>query len=135
MIAGDKQLVEANGFAIQASLLNYIFGDRSVNTNTISGSISNNNGIVGVNQSSGNINNQLNSAALAAGLDSITNGALGEATLKQVNADNFLTHIAVFRSDTITGSINGNAGIVSVNQASGDMVNQANVHAIAANLN
>ena len=90
---------------------------------------------MGVNQSSGNINNQLNSAALAAGLDSVTNGALGEATLKQVNADNFLTHIAVFRSDSISGSINGNAGIVSVNQASGDMVNQANVHAIAANLN
>ena len=135
VIAGDKQLVEANGFAVQASLFNRIFGDRSVNTNTISGSISNNNGIVGVNQSSGNINNQLNSAALAAGLDSVTNGALGEATLKQVNADNFLTHIAVFRSDSISGSINGNAGIVSVNQASGDMVNQANVHAIAANLN
>jgi hypothetical protein len=135
VIAGDKQLVEANGFAVQASLFNRIFGDRSVNTNTISGSISNNNGIVGVNQSSGNINNQLNSAALAAGLDSVTNGALGEATLKQVNADNFLTHIAVFLSDSISGSINGNAGIVSVNQASGDMVNQANVHAIAANLN
>ena len=135
VIAGDKQLVEANGFAIQASMFNEIFADRSVNTNTILGSISNNNGIVGVNQSSGNINNQLNSAALAAGLDSVTNGALGEATLKQVNADNFLVHVAVFRSDSISGSINGNAGIVSVNQASGDMVNQANVHAIAANLN
>ena len=36
---------------------------------------------------------------------------------------------------TISGSINGNAGIVSVNQASGDLVNQANIHAIAADLN
>ena len=135
VIAGDKQWVEANGFAVQASMFNVIFGDRSENTNLISGSISDNNGIVGVNQSSGNVNNQLNSAALAAGLDPVTNGALGECTLKQVNADNFLTHIAVVRSDLITGSINGNAGIVSVNQASGDMVNQANVHAIAADLN
>ena len=135
VIAGDKQLVEANGFAVQASLFNYIYSEYSVNTNTISGSISDNNGIVGVNQSSGNINNQFNSAALAAGLDAVTNGALGEATLKQVSADSLLTHYAVTRTDTITGSINGNAGIVSVNQASGDMVNQANVHAIAANLN
>lgn len=135
VIAGDKQLIEANGFAVQASMFNIIYGDRSVNTNTISGSISDNNGIVGVNQSSGNINNQFNSAALAAGLDPVTNGALGECTLKQVNADSYLTHIAVYRTDTITGSINGNSGIVSVNQASGDLVNQANIHAIAADLN
>lgn len=135
IIAGDKQLATATGFATQASLFNEIYADRSVNTNIISGSISDNNGIVGVNQSSGNINNQFNSAALAAGLDEITNGALGEATLKQVNADSFLVHVAVFRSDVISGSINGNAGIVSVNQASGDMVNQANVHAISASLN
>jgi hypothetical protein len=135
VIAGDKQLIEANGFAVQASLFNFITSERSVNTNTISGSISDNNGIVGVNQSSGNINNQFNSAALAAGLDAVTNGALGECTLKQVNADSFLVHTAVLRTDTITGSINGNAGIVSVNQASGDLVNQANIHAIAANLN
>ncbi|WP_372681904.1 hypothetical protein [Desulfosarcina sp.] len=135
VIAGDKQLVEANGFGVQASMFNFIVGIRSENKNTISGSISDNNGIVGVNQSSGNINNQLNSAALAAGLDPVTNGALGEATLKQVNADSFLVHFAVLRSDSITGSINGNAGIVSVNQASGDLVNQANIHAIAADLN
>jgi hypothetical protein len=135
VIAGDKQLIEANGFGVQASLFNEIFADRSRNTNTITGSISDNNGIVGVNQSSGNINNQFNSAALAAGLDDVTNGALGECTLKQVNADSFLVHVAVVRTDTISGSINGNAGIVSVNQASGDLVNQANIHAIAANLN
>jgi hypothetical protein len=135
VIAGDKQLVEANGFGVQASMFNIIYGQRSVNTNTISGSISDNNGIVGVNQSSGNVNNQFNSAALAAGLDPVTNGALGECTLKQVNADSYLVHVAVLRTDTIAGSINGNAGIVSVNQASGDLVNQANIHAIAADLN
>ena len=135
VIAGDMQLIEANGFGVQASMFNIIYGERSVNTNTISGSISDNNGIVGVNQSSGNINNQFNSAALAAGLDPVTNGALGECTLKQVNADSILTHFAVLRTDTISGSINGNAGLVSVNQASGDLVNQANIHAIAADLN
>jgi hypothetical protein len=135
VIAGDEQLIEANGFGVQASLFNVIYSSYSKNTNAITDSISDNNGIVGVNQSSGNINNQFNSAALAAGLGDVTNGALGEATLKQVSADNFLIHYACYKSDTITGSINGNAGIVSVNQASGDMVNQANIHSIAADLN
>lgn len=134
VIAGDEQLIEANGFSVQASLFNFLWSDQSLNTDIIADSINGNSGVVGVNQSSGNMNNQFNSAALAAGLNSDTTGALGEVTLKQVSADNLLVHYAVVRSDTITGSINNNSGIVSVNQASGDMVNQANVHAIAAKL-
>ena len=135
VIESEKQLIEANGFAVQASLFNEVFADRSVASNEILDSINNNNGIVGVNQSAGNINNQYNSAAMAAGLGLETTGALAEVTLKQVNADQFLTHIAVLRTDTIAGSISGNSGILSVNQASGDLVNQANVHSIAASLN
>lgn len=135
VVAGDAQLIEANGFAVQASLFNELYSDQSVNSSSMDGSVNTNTGIVGVNQSSGNMNNQFNSAAMAAGLETRdTVGALGEATLKQVSTDNLLTHVAVLRTDTISGSIIGNKGVVSVNQASGDMVNQANVCAIAAKL-
>jgi hypothetical protein len=77
VIAGDAQLIEANGFAVQASLFNFIYSDQSVNMDIILDSINGNSGIVGVNQSTGNMNNQFNSAALAAGLNPETTGALG----------------------------------------------------------
>jgi len=134
VIAAGAQLIEATGFAVQASLFNDLISSGAENKDLIDTSVNDNSGIVGVNQSAGNMNNQFNSAAMAAGLDPVTTGALGEATLKQVSADNALVHLAVVKLDQITGSISGNSGVVSVNQASGDMVNQANVCAIAAKL-
>lgn len=100
--------------------------DRSA---TIQDSISGNSGVVGVNQNSGNMNNQLNKVALAVGPGSHV--ALSEAALGQVNAGNSVTEIETFRFNTINGSVNNNDGIVGVNQSSGNMNNQASVVSMA----
>lgn len=134
LVTGEEALVEANNFAVQGNIYNVLFSYYSTNTDVIADSINDNEGVVGVNQSSGNMNIQLNSTAIAtAGLDCEADvvGALAEVSLKQVTMENYLLHVGTARSDTITNSINCNAGIVNVNQASGDMVCQANMVSIA----
>jgi hypothetical protein len=103
----------------------------------ISNSINNNTGITQVNQSVMNNSNQLNLLAIAAGIEpspDIGGGpivALAEADLGQLNADNQVFEEATYKRDQITGSITGNVGITSVNQGSGNHVNQANVIALS----
>jgi hypothetical protein len=103
--------------------------DRFDRSATIENSIDGNTGVVGVNQNSGNMNNQLNKLALAIGPGSKV--ALSEAALGQVNTDNRVTEVATNRFDRITNSINNNSGIVGVNQSSGNMNNQASVVSMA----
>jgi len=97
--------------------------------------VNNNQGIVGVNQSVGNMNNQGNAVAIAAGLLRDTVGgvviALAEADLGQVNAENIVLEQASQKLDWIQDSINNNHGITSVNQSAGNMNNQGNVVAIS----
>ncbi len=96
---------------------------------TINGSIDNNIGVVGVNQNAGNMNNQTNSLALAVGPDAVY--ALAEANLGQENAHNIVMELNTGKADTITGSVNGNTGIVQVNQSVGNMNNQASAFSIS----
>jgi hypothetical protein len=100
-------------------------------TDTIDNSINNNYGIVGVNQSVGNMNNQLNQVSLAAGLGDAP-VALSEADLGQYNAANIALEIGTYRTDTITDSVLSHQGIVGVNQSAGNMDNQANNVSVAA---
>lgn len=95
----------------------------------IADSVNGNSGVVGVNQNSGNMNNQLNKLSLAIGPGSKV--ALSEAALGQVNANNVVTEEATNRFDRIAGSANTNSGIVGVNQSSGNMNNQASVVSMA----
>ena len=104
---------------------------------TIDGSINDNTGIVNVNQNAGNMNNQANSEALAVAI-SLAGVALSEAALGQVNSNptNENGFPAVFefgveKTATLTGSLNGNTGVGGVNQASGNMANQANIFSLA----
>jgi len=109
----------------------------------IDNSINGNQGIVNVNQSPGQMNNQANLVSVAV---SFAEGgvALSEADLGQLNrfnkahesasnatsgADPF---IGINKTATIDGSISGNTGIIGVNQASGNMANQANNVSAAA---
>lgn len=94
------------------------------------GSISGNSGIVGVNQNAGNMNSQTNAIALAVGAGA--RAALSEADLGQVNAGNTVCEVNTFKADRLLNSINGNSGIVSVNQSAGNMNNQAAVVSFAA---
>jgi hypothetical protein len=111
----------------------------------IEDSVNDNSGIVGVNQDVGNMVNQANVVALA-----VTNSESAlthaQAETDQVNTLNFSVHREDTAFDinapeanpnltaTITGSINGNAGVVGVNQNAGNMNNQANLVALAVGL-
>ncbi|MBI5025726.1 MAG: hypothetical protein HZC12_03160 [Nitrospirae bacterium] len=99
----------------------------------IVGSINSNRGIVGVNQSVGNINNQHNAIAIAIAMDGAV--ALNEADLGQANIIASVSETNTHKRDIISGSINENRGIVNVNQTSGNMNNQANVVSMSLGLN
>ncbi|HWA46345.1 MAG TPA: hypothetical protein VHA10_24215 [Hypericibacter adhaerens] len=96
----------------------------------IDGSINTNTGVINVNQNAGNMNNQNNGVALAVGLGALV--ALSEGALGQTNAGNFVSEVETVKTDTISDSINGNTGIVNVNQSVGNMNNQGNVVSLAA---
>jgi len=96
---------------------------------TIGSSISGNSGIVGVNQNAGNMNNQTNVVALAVGFGTVA--ALSEGALGQENTRNTVHESGVKKLASIGNSINGNTGVVHVNQAAGSNGNQANVFALA----
>ncbi len=98
-------------------------------TASIDNSVNDDSGVVGVNQNAGNMNNQLNALALAVGLGS--KFALSEASLGQFNTANFVDEIETVKSNLIAFSVNGNSGIVGVNQSSGNMNNQASLVSMA----
>ncbi len=83
------------------------------------------------------MNNQANSEALAVAI-SLAGVALSEAALGQVNYNptNENQFPAVFefgveKTATLSGSLNGNTGVGGVNQAAGNMANQANIFSLA----
>jgi hypothetical protein len=121
---------EAQASAEQENEIPGIYVETS-SYNQLINSIGGNYGIVGVNQSAGSLNNQINAVALAAGLDGV-GVALAETDLGQEIEVGFLDEYAVQKFDSISGSINGNHGIVGVNQSSGYLNNQANMISISA---
>ncbi|HEY9091626.1 hypothetical protein [Parasphingorhabdus sp.] len=104
----------------------------------IRNSFNTNTGLVYGNQATGNMGNQVNILSLAFALDD--NGvAISEADLGQVNANNVVQEsssaedpFGVYKVANVNGSLNGNTGIVGVNQSVGNMSNQANIVSIAA---
>jgi hypothetical protein len=108
----------------------------------IDGSINGNTGVVNVNQNAGNMNNQANSEALAVAID-LAGVALSEAALGQVNMANNggpggdntestgVLEAGVTKLASITDSLNGNTGVGGVNQAAGNMANQANIFSLS----
>jgi hypothetical protein len=93
-------------------------------------SINTNAGIVDLNQDAGNMNNQTNADAIAIAFGGVL--ALSEAALGQENTGNTINEIETVKIGRIQDSINNNTGIVKVNQATGNMNNQANNVAFAA---
>ena len=91
-------------------------------------SVNNNLGITHVNQSPGNMNNQGNTLSLALAL--APGVALSEADLGQANSNNSVFEANVYKTATMNTSVNGNVGVVGVNQSSGNMANQANIVAM-----
>ena len=99
-------------------------------SSTMTDSVNRNNGIIGVNQSSGNMMSQLTAVAMAIGAESRI--ALSEAALGQTTSASTLTLDGTHSSASIPGSINGNVGIIGVNQSSGNNGNQAVNVSVAA---
>lgn len=93
-------------------------------------SINDNAGIVGVNQGNGNMANQHNVVSMAIGF--FAEVALSEAALGQENSGNVVTEVETVKRAVIAGSVNGNSGIVSLNQDNGNMNNQAHVVSFSA---
>ena len=102
----------------------------TVRSNVIDGALNGITGVVGVNQSAGNINNQNNAASLSVGA---AVAALSEADLGLVNVGNLSNEDGNITTDSLTtGALAGAAGIIGINQSSGNMNNQANVVAVCA---
>jgi hypothetical protein len=96
----------------------------------ISNSVNNNTGVINVNQNSGNMNNQSNGVAIAVGLGAVV--ALSDTDLGQLNSGNTVDELSTVKVGSISNSVNGNSGIVNVNQSTGNMNNQGNVVSFAA---
>jgi hypothetical protein len=96
-------------------------------------SVLDNQGIVGVNQAAGQMNNQANSVSLAVSL--LGGVALSEADLGQHTfCGNGVYETATDKTAKIEGSILRNYGVIGVNQSSGNMANQGNNVSMAAAL-
>jgi hypothetical protein len=96
----------------------------------ITDSITGNDGVIGVNQSSGNMNNQTNAVGMVIGAGNST--VLTDANLGQYNGFNTVKGVNTVKVDLISSSINDNNGVVSVNQSAGNMNNQGSVIAFGA---
>ena len=132
--AESQAHAEQQNFNNEVDTINLLFRDAA-----IIDSFNGNTGVVGFNQSPGNMNNQVNLASLAVALTD-TGVALSEADLGQFNQFNVVEESdslgipggpGINKSATITNSINANTGIVGVNQSAGNMANQANVVSMA----
>jgi hypothetical protein len=111
--------------------INILFREATIDT-----SYNDNTGVVHVNQSAGNMNNQANALSIAVSFDAGV--ALAESDLGQFNTGNTVleTNVGTLEGGepklaTITGSVNGNSGVIGVNQSAGNMANQANVVSFA----
>lgn len=140
---------ESSGFAEAQAAVDQLNTANFVDTvnllfrsGAIDDSLNDNSGVVHVNQAPGNMNNQANALSLAVSLSAGV--ALSEADLGQVNTFNTVresdatsggaVRVGINKNADIVGSISGNTGVVGVNQAVGNMANQANVVSIAAAL-
>ena len=117
----------------------YVYAKDNDRTNTIINSILYNTGITGVNQDSGNFNNQGNLFAVA-----VTDSQAfvhAESVAEQVvsNTAEYVDESPfdaehVQKQDLLSGSMKNNAGITSANQSAGNFNNQLNSVALAAGL-
>ncbi len=147
---GNNDPGGSDGFAEAQMVASQHSTDNRVNAlnilfrfDTIESSINSNTGIVSVNQAAGSMNNQLTGMAIAISL--LSGVALSEGDLGQENTDNLVVEWSdvvlnnvVFKHDKrarIANSILNNSGIVAVNQATGNMANQANDLSLAAAVN
>jgi len=91
----------------------------------ITDSIIGNQGLTMVNQATGQMNNQGNAVTIAVSL-AAGGVALSEADLGQETSNNVTSESDVVKTTLVNNSVNNNTGVTLVNQAAGNMSNQAN---------
>lgn len=114
----------------------------------ITDSVNFNSGITTVNQAGGNMNNQATTISVAFDndkdpgdpgtdpQDDPSGFAESQAVVEQDNEENSVfSHAIIFRDALMSESVNGNEGITAVNQAVGNINNQANIVSMAVSLN
>jgi hypothetical protein len=123
------QLNAGNSSTQQEVIEGAVFDDPD-HTASITDSITNNEGLVGVNQNAGNMNNQTNALALTIGEGNSM--VLSEASLGQVNAGNVVLGIETVKTTSIADSVTNNTGVVQVNTTVGNHNNQGSAIAFGA---
>lgn len=118
----------------EVETVNLLFRDAIIDA-----SLNGNTGNTFANQASGNINNQLNVVSLAFSAE--TYGvALADAALGQESVFNSVaegrnegdpTTLGIVKDAELTASMNGNFGVIAVNQSAGNGGNQANMISLA----
>jgi hypothetical protein len=148
----DNGPTNGNGtaFAEAQASAEQINGDRDGEPNTVdsvnivfrdalmTGSGNGNSGVLFLNQSAGNMNNQVNELSMAVAFDD-EGVALSEADLGQwttgnrvgESANGEIEGVGIAKSARMSDSLNGNTGVLGVNQSAGNMANQGNVFSLA----
>lgn len=141
-VTGDKA-AEADAIGNQRNEDNEACQNCAEKRSELLGSILGDTGITNANQADGNANNQGNLVSVAVDVgDENGNGtdpdpesgfSNAQASVEQINTNNTVEATSIlYRESNIVDSINGNAGVTSFNQASGQLNNQMNATAIAA---
>ncbi len=109
----------------------------------INTSFANFTGVVNINEAAGDLNNQGNAVAVAAGIiqttstgvdpNSVTVKAASHVMLAQNNANNLLRDASVTVQDGMRNSFTSASGVFDANQAAGNMNNQKNAVALSFN--
>lgn len=144
VVSDPEKFAESDALINQSNFFNFACTNCDEKTDTIQNSGNNNAGVLTINQAAGNLSNQGTAIALAVDVEiEVPPGggvvdprdagfAEAQAGAEQINAFNLIeTQNILFRDALITGSLNGNTGVVAVNQATGNMANQANSIAVA----
>lgn len=112
---------------------------------TLDESVRNNQGVLGLNQDVGNVNNQANvvsTAVIQQDGDAASSFTHSEAATEQRNngsTEEQIGNIPIDISDpdkvaAVRNSVNNNSGIVGINQSTGNGINQSNNIAVAAGI-
>lgn len=133
--AEAQAAADQDNFVNTVDAVNLLFRTASIRS-----SGNNNSGVLFMNQSPGNLNNQANELSMAISFED-DGVALSEAELGQLNTANLALEsarqtgedaVGINKNAVIRNSLSGNTGVVGVNQSVGNNANQGNVFAIAA---
>ena len=126
VLAGSPSIVEGSAILDQAVLGNRLEEQNAFRHSLIQGSFQDNNGILMVNQDTGNFNNQANVRVLVLAEGGSLYQGLSLTGLAR-RLDNVLISSGGERQNRITNSFDRTVGIVGFNQSAGNANSQANV--------